>query len=94
MKEKISVDSNVLFFAFRYSLGRETYAPHLIATAIRENINKLSTDELNRYVQEIEACPNYGMAFDREHWLRLASDLKKAVDERESESTSYGKRTL
>lgn len=83
MKEKISVDSNILFFAFRYSLGRESYAPYLIATTIRENIHQLSTDELNRYIQEIEMCPNYGMEFDQKHWLQLASDLKKEVSERE-----------
>lgn len=74
--ENLSVDSNSLFFAFRYSLGRKSYAPSIVMTDIIKNIKKISTADLKRYVFEINECNDLGMEIDKANWMNLKRDIE------------------
>ena len=65
-----------MLFALRYSLGRQTYASESVATAIKDNIEKISSDNLKQYVREIRVCESYGMDFDETFWLSFAHYLE------------------
>jgi hypothetical protein len=39
MNKKYNVDRDILFYAFRYSLGRMTFAPTTVMDNIKANIN-------------------------------------------------------
>lgn len=75
----LQVDKDVLFFAFRYSLGRMSYAPYTTMGAIKENIDRLSISEIKKYLKEIYECEDYGMDFDEEHWLEFAKYLEQEI---------------
>ena len=78
----LQVDNDVLFFAFRYSLGRSSYAPYTVMAAIKENINKISTSEIEKYLKEIYECESYGMDLVKEHWLKFAKYLEQEIRDR------------
>lgn len=82
-REPLTVDRDILFFAFRYSLGRMTYAPYTVVSAIKENINNICSGDIKMYIKEIRECEHYGMDFDKEHWLNFANYLEKVLKDRE-----------
>lgn len=81
MDKKFRVDRETLFFAFRYALGRMTYAPDTVMDNIKANIKDISTGDIETYIKEIKECENYGMDMDKKHWLNfndyLENELKK-----------------
>lgn len=78
----ITVSREVLLFAFRYSLGRETYAPYVVTKAIKDNIKNITDEDINLYIKEILECSMYGADMDKEHWLDFAEYLKGILRER------------
>ena len=72
--DKIVVDTHTLFFAFKYALGRKSAAPFIVMTSIINNIDKLDVAELERYINEISKCKDYGTYEDS--WLKLKKDLE------------------
>ena len=65
---------DVLIYAFRYTLGRSTYAPHTIISILRENWDMLSVGDKKLYQSEIrEAIENdmAGMDVDKNEWARI-----------------------
>lgn len=69
MNNNIIASKDVLIYAFRYSLGRMTYAPVTVCETIKSNIKNLSKYDLNLLIDEINNCQNYGMDFDKSYWL-------------------------
>lgn len=47
------VSTDIIFFAFRYALGRHTYAPSLVIEAVKENISLFEAKDLNQMIGEI-----------------------------------------
>ena len=76
MDKKIVTDRNILLFAFRYALGRMSYAPGMVIDSIKENIENISSNDIEQYIREIEGCNDYGMAFDKTTWLNFCEYLK------------------
>lgn len=80
MDKKLQVDRDILFFAFRYALGRSSYAPASITENIKHNIDNLSDGDLRAYIREIEECGNLGHDMDIRHWnefkMYLGDQLK------------------
>lgn len=79
----LTVERDVLLFAFRYSLGRMSYAPGKVTDAIKDNIENISTVDIKQYIKEIYECENYGMDFDKKHWLNFAKYLENELGNRE-----------
>lgn len=83
MPENImKVDRNILIYAFRYSLGRMSSAPHFVVENIKQNINLISKDDLELFIREIKECENYGMDFDKEFWLNFVDYLEAELKSR------------
>lgn len=74
--DKIIVDNNTLFFAFKYALGRKSAAPNIVMTAIIKNIEKLDEVDIKRYINEIENCKDFGTEDNENNWLNLKKDLE------------------
>ena len=53
MNNKVVVSKDIIFYAFRYVLGRRTYAPLVLKEAIKENIFKFDDWELKKMYDEI-----------------------------------------
>lgn len=83
MDKNLSVDREVLFYAFRYALGRMSYAPTTVMDNIKSNIDKISEGDLTSYIREIEECQHYGMEMDERHWLSFKKFLEDELKKRE-----------
>lgn len=55
---------DVLIYAFRYTLGRRTYAPHTVISILKDNWSLLSDGDKNLYKREIKAAIEDNMAGD------------------------------
>lgn len=82
MEKKYKVDRNILFFAFRYSLGRMSYAPGVVTNNIKANIKEISTGDIEAYIGEINECESYGMEMDKQHWLNFKNYLERELNQR------------
>lgn len=86
MDRNLQVDREVLFFAFRYALGRMSYAPNVVMDNMRANLSKLSIGDLKAYIREISECESYGMSMDEREWLSFKKELETEVKRREEET--------
>lgn len=71
---EIIVDSEVLFYAFRYALGRKTYVVNDVVRALREHWTTMKVNEQRLIHKEIlEAIKenNAGMDCDITEWKRI-----------------------
>ena len=87
-KKGIEVEPATLMMAFRYALGRQTYAPTMIAEEIRCNMRKLSTDYLGIMADQIQHEYEYdglGEDCDVRTWMELQRDIEKELGRREHE---------
>lgn len=76
----ISVPSIILFFAVRYALGRQSYAPSLVADVVRDNLKHLTEEELESIVDETYAVRNLGMPCDVSVWESLRRDINEHLE--------------
>ena len=85
MKRNVEVTTTILFYAFRYALGRRTGAPSTIAMAIGSNINEFAEWELKQIVKEILEYEDYsgslGDDCDKEVWYDLVEVLNDKLEE-------------
>lgn len=86
MDKKYKVDREMIFFAFRYALGRMSYAPSTVTDNIKANIDEISTGDIEAYIKEIKETTNYGMEMDKKHWLGFVEYLEKELEKRKSKS--------
>lgn len=70
----VSVQREVLIYAFRYTLGRRTFAPHTMQQVITEAWPKLtdgSKELIKREIREAEHADCLGDECDKRGWLKL-----------------------
>lgn len=79
---KITVEANILFFAFRYALGRRSYAPETVVESIKANINHISEHDLKAYIKEIEEANDLGDPMDAHVWLECKNYLQNVLNKR------------
>lgn len=84
MSGKNVVSNDMLFFAFRYALGRSTYAPSTVQENIKQNLSNISTSELESYVKEIEEANFLGQQVDVKGWLDFKDFLQNEASSRSS----------
>lgn len=86
MENNINVNKDILFYAFRYSLPRGTFAPTQVIDAIKNNIVVISDRDLEQYIEEINDHKQrygFGMECDERDWVSFAEYLKKELELRE-----------
>lgn len=69
--------------AFRYAIGRMTYAVDSVASEIERNVNEISIKTRHRLVREIEdAISNEraGMQMDVERWSKCREIIVKSLE--------------
>lgn len=75
-----NVPEDVLFYAFRYALGRRTYAVADVASELRAHASTLSNKTKLLIIKEIEEADmkpeGLGMDMDRKEWLRVIDTFK------------------
>lgn len=70
----IEFNEEILFYAFRYALGRSTYAVSDVVEVITNNWNKLSYSSQYLIHKEIKVAierNEYGMEMDKLQWERV-----------------------
>lgn len=81
--DNILVDKNILIFAFRYALGRQTFAPSIVVENIQNNIHKLDNNIIDIMLKDIEEHPfSLGMDCDRRTWANLVDFLNETKKSR------------
>jgi hypothetical protein len=81
MTDRETLDS-VILFAFRYALGRMTYAPYDVIRAVKNHSDILSQNTKNLIVKEIKERVSQGMKglgwdCDARAWIELVEFLTK-----------------
>lgn len=81
----VKTTTTVLFYAFRYALGRTTGAPTTISTAIRRNIDEFAEWELKQIIKEIKEFEEFykslGDDCDKETWYELIDIINQKLNE-------------
>lgn len=86
-------DAEMIFYAFRYCLGRQTYAVSDFCNYAKAHITQFRTKELNLMVREITEYETHdakedskikwlGDECDRICWLNLREVIKKELEKR------------
>ena len=87
-EQTISVTPDILFFAFRYALGRRTFTPSIVAKEIKNNIKLLPTSDLNNIATEIMeawAADSLGDECDVKTWMDLDDAIETELERRKHE---------
>ena len=84
-KEKlIPVDEDfctVLICAVRYSIGRRTYMPHLVADYIEPMLPHMDARSLKVMLRDIVSADSYGdPAIDKPRWMRLEQQIAEELE--------------
>jgi hypothetical protein len=76
----------VLNCAIRYSLGRQTYMPHLVMDFIRPLLPQLSDRTLWCMARDIREAETYGgcgsPVIDEPKWMKFLEDVETEVERR------------
>jgi hypothetical protein len=84
----------VLNCAIRYSLGRQTYMPHLVMDFARPLLPQLSDRTLwciERDIKEAETYGGYGShVIDEPHWKAFLAEVEAEVDRRKNVNSNRG----
>lgn len=72
---------HIVVSAERYALGRMTYMVDLTINYILQEIedDKLSDQCLNVIRNDIKGATNYGMACDKEQWIKLLNRIEEVI---------------
>lgn len=75
MVKNIFVSSDIVLYAFRYCLGRKTYAVSDFVHEIIGQIENIDENIKNIMIREIDNSKDLGMTIDKAEWLRLRGAL-------------------
>jgi len=70
----IKVSEDILFYSFRYALGRSTYAVSDVVEAITENWEDLSDkfkQQVKSEIRKAEMMKQAGMPMDSSEWQKV-----------------------
>ncbi len=88
-KQKYDREYNlIMFFAFRYALGRMTYAPSAVSKFIKKNIKKIDDQSIGQMIDEIHyASERKGLGWDcdQDTWLNFSIYLENVLLERQND---------
>lgn len=90
VEQTISVTPDILFFAFRYALGRRTFAPSIVSMQIKQTIKGIPTSYLKSIDKEIMdawAVGELGDECDVRTWVNLQDTIEAELRLRMEEKT-------
>jgi len=76
----MNLSGDILFYAFRYALGRMTYAVHDVASEIIRHAKDIPEGERNNMIREIKEAlekDQAGMDMDRKQWEKVLHELQQ-----------------
>ena len=76
----MNLSEDVLFYAFRYTLGRMTYAVHTVASEIITHAHELhpkTRDTMTKEIRKALAEDGAGMDMDRKQWEAVLAKLNE-----------------
>lgn len=76
--------NTVYMFAFRYALGRRTFAPNIVIDFLSARLSKLTDYTIKQIITEIDDCGDYGDECDCARWIDFRSSLEDELKYRES----------
>lgn len=79
---KPTIEPAVLVYAFRYALGRMTYAPSDVQAAILGNLHMIPVNDKLLYIREVEEALNRqaaGMDHDAAGWASFAARVRASL---------------
>lgn len=85
MEKNMMVERDILIYAFRYAMGRRTFAPITVVENIKANIDKLHWRDLQTMAKEIgdnDKMSNLGDSGDILFWREFKEYLENLVKER------------
>ena len=78
-KDTFCVPEHILFYAFRYALGRRTYAVADVASEIRAHnptLTKKTRALIIKEIKEADKANALGMDMDRAEWMKTLNILE------------------
>lgn len=82
MDKKMFVDRNIIIYSFRYALGRKSYSPGIVIDNIKNNIDKISSNDVELFIREIEEYSEYDLDFDKNIWISFSDYLRDELKKR------------
>ena len=81
MNKQFKVERDILFYALRYALGRQTFAPTVVIENIKENIDLFDTNDFKIIIREIlqQDTDRLGMECDIDKWMGFIKYLKERI---------------
>lgn len=80
--KNLNVDREMIIFAFRYSIGRMTFAPTIVVDNVKNNIDKITKEDMELMVREINEAKQLGMRCDVAVWTSFKEYLEKEIQKR------------
>lgn len=80
----MSYNEDILFYAFRYTLGRMTYAVSTVAQEIilhAPEIHRKTRDTMTKEIRKALAEDTAGMEMDRKQWEAVLAKLNELETE-------------
>lgn len=65
------MNREIIIYAFRYALGRQSVAPFTVSEYIKENIENISSWDLKLINKEIIECEDFWGDIDKNTWVWL-----------------------
>lgn len=81
MCNEFKVSREVLIFAFRYAIGRQSYASTIVMDNIKNNINEIPVEDIKLYIREIKSTEFYE-EYDKKCWLHFLKYLEGVLEDR------------
>ena len=86
LEKQYKVEGDILFYAFRYALGRQTFAPTTVIDNINNNIELFSNDGLKLFIKEISQAEEDNSLgnekIDKPTWLNFRDYLENVINNR------------
>lgn len=80
MDKVFKVERDILFYAMRYAIGRQTFAPTVVIENIKHNIELFNSNDLQMLIRDIEGhIGSYGMECDERNWMGFKEYLKRQM---------------
>ena len=84
VEKNLEVERTMLIFAFRYALGRISYASSIVMDNIKHNIDNITDNDLELYIREIQEAEYLGMDYDIKAWNYFSDYLKDELNKRKN----------
>ena len=69
--KNIDIEEDIIIYAFRYCLGRKTFAVPTMCDFLKMYWDSLSNKTKSIIKRDIRSCDDLGMAMDKKEWEKV-----------------------